>query len=538
MKTKKDLRYNEKEWGATGEMTTMRKWKKQLLSAACLLAVCGMARGAFCAYAETAEENIIAEGVYIGNVSVGGMTADEAREAIDSYADAVDSAVFTLTANGKSIEVTAAELGVTFDAADAVNAALSVGKTGSLIARYKDTADLAHGGKVLELPIRVDGAAVSAVLEEKSAALNNEAVDNGLIRENGEFVFVEGSSGVEVDVEESVRLVEEYFADGWDGADAEIELAAEIVEPEGTKEELMKVKDLLGSYTTNYSSSASGRCTNISVAAGKIDGTVLYPGEEFSVAEAIAPLSAEGGYELAGSYENGQTVQSYGGGVCQVSSTLYNALILAEIEITQRSNHSMIVSYVKPSMDAAIAGDYKDLKFVNNLDAPIYIEAYTSEKNVYFNIYGEETRDENRVVSFKSEVVSEEDPGVQFVATEDPAGYISTVQSKHIGYVARLWKIVTVDGVEESREVFNKSTYKSSPKIVNVGTASADPAVTEAINAAIATGDEATVDATVAQYAATVTTTTTETAPSAEEQAIMGTVNESEITGNTSVEGQ
>lgn len=520
----------------------MRGKKRKTVLAVCILAACAciLPYHAVNARADAKEEDTIAEGVSIGNVSVGGMTAEEAKAAIEAYAGEVDAAVFTLTANGKSVEVAASELGITFDSADALEEALSVGKTGSLIDRYKDAADLANGGKVFELPLSVDETAAAAVLTEKAEKLNNEAVDNGLVRENGEFVFVEGSSGVEVDVTESVQAIEQYLADGWDGTDAEIALAAEVVEPKGTKEELSKVKDLLGSFTTNYSTSASGRCTNISVAAGKINGTVLYPGDEFSVAATIAPLSAEGGYELAGAYENGQTVQSYGGGVCQVSSTLYNAVILAELEVTQRSNHSMIVSYVKPSMDAAIAGDYKDLKFVNNLDAPIYIEGYTSGKNVYFNIYGEETRPSNRVVSYESEVVSEEDPGVQFVATADPAGYISTVQSKHIGYVAKLWKIVTVDGVEQSREAFNKSTYKSSPKIVNVGTASADPNVTAAINAAIATGDEATVNATVAQYATPVTAPaeTTEQTPSAEEQAIMGTVDESEITGNTTTEGQ
>lgn len=90
-------------------------------------------------------------------------------------------------------------------------------------------------------------------------------------------------------------------------------------------------------------------------------------------------------------------------------------------------------------------------------------------------------------VTYESEVVSEEDPGTQFVATGDAIGSISTTQGKHMGYVARLWKIVTVDGVEQSRDAINKSTYKSSPKIVNVGTASADPNATAAVNAALAT---------------------------------------------------
>ena len=83
-----------------------------------------------------------------------------------------------------------------------------------------------------------------------------------------------------------------------------------------------------------------------------------------------------------------------------------------------------------------------------------------------FNIFGQETRPSNRKVSYESEVVSEQDPGTQFVATGDPVGYIATSQEKHTGYVAKLWKVVTVDGVEESREEFNKSTYKASPKIV------------------------------------------------------------------------
>ena len=495
-----------------------KKWMKWIplftLAALCI----GFAGGRAATKAETAENHKIADGVYIGNVYVGGMTEEEAVDAISAYAQSVDDAVLTLNANGKSVEVSAQELGITFQNTNAVQEAF-------------------------ELPLGLNETAAREVLTAKAEKLNNEAVDNGLIRENGQFQFIEGSSGVEVNVEKSLMTIEDYLKNNWDGTDVSIDLVAEVVEPEGTKEELAKVKDLLGSYTTNYSTSSAGRCANISVAAGKINGTVLYPGEEFSVGQTIGPLTAAGGYELAGAYENGQTVQSYGGGVCQVSTTLYNAVLKAELEVTQRSNHSMIVTYVKPSMDAAIAGDYKDLKFVNNLDAPIYIEGYTVGKDIYFNIYGQETRPSNRKVTYESEVVSEEDPGTQFVATGDAVGSISTTQGKHMGYVARLWKIVTVDGVEQSRDAINKSTYKSSPKIVNVGTASADPNATAAVNAALATGDEATIYATVAQYSGagqTPAETPAETPAdgSAEAAAILGTVDESQITENTTTEGQ
>lgn len=449
-----------------------------------------------------AEESVtIADGVYIGNIYVGGMNEEEARQAVDSYVEETGNVMLTLAVGEKSVEVQASELGICFSDTSVIQEAIDVGRSGSLIKRYKDKKDLQNGDKVIELKLDVDTKAVAALMEEQSEVLNQEAVDNSLTRVDGKFQIIKGEQGIEVDVAESIAVIEEYINTDWDGHEAQIELVAEIVEPRGSEEELSQITDLMGGYTTNYNSSNSNRCTNISVAAEKINGTILYPGDEFSVAETIGPLDAANGYQLAGAYENGQTVESYGGGVCQVSSTLYNAVILAELEVTERSNHSMIVTYVEPSMDAAIAGTYKDLKFVNNQELPIYIEGYTVGKNVYFNIYGHDTRPANRKVSYVSEVVSQQDPGTQFVGTAHPIGYIGVAQGKHIGYVARLWKVVTVDGVEESREIVNKSTYKASPKIVNVGTAG-DPNAAAIIGAAIATGDEATIYATVAPYTA------------------------------------
>mgnify|MGYP000234793475 CR=1 FL=1 len=204
------------------------------------------------------------------------------------------------------------------------------------------------------------------------------------------------------------------------------------------------------------------------------------------------PITTDNGYQIAGAYENGQVVDSVGGGVCQVATTLYNAVIRAELEIVQRYNHSMIVSYVKPSDDAAIAGTYKDLKFKNNLDNPVYIEGYCSGGVITFNVYGVETRPANREISFRSETISEEDPVTQFkFDAGQPVGYFNTEQSAHKGVTARLWKTVTVDGTVQSDEVFNNSKYKSSPKIVTVGTAGASAEVVAQLQAAAAANDEA-----------------------------------------------
>ncbi len=510
----------------------MKNWKKLLSAAVFVLTVCAVTGLAFHVSAK-GNSSLITEGVYIGKVYVGGMTEEEAVSAVEAYVREVSQAVFTLEAGDGSITLTAEQMGVFVQSEKAVKEAMAICKSGNLIKRYKDRKDLEQGGKVLPLEFGINKSAVTALLNDNASRLNTEPVNNGLTRENGEFKIVEGKTGVKIDAEESAEMISSYLQDGWDGLDAEITLAADIVEPEGTREQLLRVKDVLGTFHTNYSTSAAGRCTNVELATSKIDGTVLYPGDEFSVGQTINPLDAAHGYELAGSYENGTTVQSYGGGVCQVSTTLYNAVILAELDVTERSNHTMIVSYVKPSMDAAIAGDYMDLKFKNNTAAPIYIEGYTEGKNVYFTIYGEETRPSNRVVSFESEVIASDDPVTQFVATEAPLGTMETAQSKHVGYIAQLWKVVTVDGVVQSREKYNKSTYHASPKIVHIGTSTADPAAAEAINAALASGDEATIYATVGLYAAAAAATGQPAEPpvSPEEQAITGTVNPGDITG-------
>ena len=435
----------------------------------------------------------IAEGIYIESVYIGGMSAEEAEMALADYVAELAEKEFTLEAGDKQLTFTAGQMGLEVLNDHIIQTALDVGKTGSLLKRYKDLKDLEQGDLILELNLGVDRTAITALINDNLKKINTEAVNNGLIREKGAFTYVPGTTGIEVNVTASTALIEEYICTEWDREDATVLLSAEITEPKGTKEELAKVKDLLSSYSTNFRTSGAARVTNINVATDRINGTVLYPGEEFSVNETIQPRDAAHGYKEAGSYEGGQTVQSYGGGVCQVSTTLYNAVILAELGVTERQSHSMTVSYVPLSMDAAIAGDYLDFKFVKNTEAPIYIEGYTKGKDLYFNIYGEETRPANREISFETVVLETMDPGTQFTASEDPIGSVIQTQSKHIGYKTQLWKIVKVDGVEKSRELFNKSSYRSSPKILKVGIATDNESLRSSVYSAIATGDAATI---------------------------------------------
>lgn len=457
-----------------------------LTTAVCILGIAATVRPAFAEKADTIEK-----GISIGNVDVGGMTEEEARSALEDYVNGLMDTTFTLQGETGSVQMTASDMGVTADTDTAVQEALAVGHAGSLINRYKTLQDLKKDNVVLDMHLSVDKQATAQKLYESAEDLAVGAEDNTLKRENGSFVFVPGKEGKEIDIVNSVYAINDFLAEGWDGTSNEIDLVTETVEPRGSEEELAQVKDLLGAYSTNFASSSAGRAQNVRNGVSKADGKILYPGEEFDLAKTVSPFTQENGYELAGAYQNGTTVESFGGGICQVATTLYNAVIRAELEVTMRFNHSMMVHYVEPSMDAAIAGDYKDLRFKNNLDAPVYIEGYCSGGIIYFNIYGKETRPANREISFESETVSTTEPKTEFNLDGSGAlGSVNVVQSPHSGCIAQLWKVVKVDGVEQSREIFNKSNYQASPKIITIGTKDATKETLDALKAAVDTGDE------------------------------------------------
>ncbi len=438
-------------------------------------------------------DNTIKAGIYIGDISVAGMTADEARNAVNDYIDALREVEITLLVTEEnSVTVTAGELGVSWGNPEIVDAAAMLGTQGNIVQRYKALKDLEKENKIYEIELDFDIVAINRILADECKQYDTNAVDMGLVLENGVFRVVEGQTGYALDVEDSIDVIYGYLAEEWNHEACSIQLSVAVTEPRGSEEELLMVKDVLGSFTTSYSTSNSNRSANVVNGCRLINGTLLYPGDEFSTCDTVTPFTERNGYYLAGSYLNGKVVDSLGGGICQVSTTLYNAVLLSELEVTERYNHSMIVTYVKPSADAAISDTSgKDFCFVNNTDYPIYIEGYTtSNKEITFNIYGVETRSAGRTVEYVGEVLETIRPESDTIYPDasQPIGYIGNVEGAHIGYKARLWKIVKEDGVEVSREVINTSSYKMVPRSAVVGVATADPNAYNEIMAAIGTG--------------------------------------------------
>ena len=452
-----------------------------------------------------AKEDAIKTGIYAGNIELSGMSEEQARAAVEEYIEGLGETEITLlAAAGNEVVVTAGELGISWANPQLVDEAAEIGTHGNVIERYKVLKDLQHENKVYPILLRFDLQAINDVLTGQCSGYDVKAVDYSLKRENGEFQVIEGQTGYMLDVETSIDRVNDYLTQNWDHQPCRIELDVAVEEPQGSAEELLQVKDVLGSFTTAYTSSGASRCANVENGCKLVNGTVIYPGEEFSFYTAVAPFSEKNGYYMAGSYVSGKVVDSLGGGICQVSTTLYNAVLLAELDVTERHNHSMVVSYVARSADAAIAESAgKDFRFVNNLDYPVYIEGYTSGKKLTFNIYGKETRDPNRTVSFESEELEVINPPADLIYADasKPVGYIVS-DSAHIGYKARLWKIVKENGVEVSRTQVNSSNYKMVPRSATVGTATDDPAAYEQIMAAIGSGSVAQVKDVIAMLTA------------------------------------
>lgn len=473
------------------------------LTAAFMLGVSGITSIAVENKAMEAATATIREGIVAEDVNLAGFSRIEAKAAIEARVEEIKNTPIILNAaGGNTVRTTAGELGVIWVNPEIIDEALVLGDAGDVVTRYKLLKDMENGGIDLHIEIEPDKAMIKDIIEEYCVRYDKKVVNTSLKRDDGSFQIIEGTPGYATNVDATVDRIYDFLSNEWDHYETSIDLVVEDVQPAGDTDELMQLTDLLGTFTTSYKSSGTARAVNVANGCKLINGTTLYPGEEFSTLAKITPFTLANGYQSAGSYSNGLVVESIGGGICQVSSTLYNAVLRAELSVTERHNHSMIVSYVEPSDDAAIAEDAgTDFRFVNNLDHPIYIEGITADKTITFNIYGIETRDPAHSVEFESEILEEVVPEGDAILTEGqyPLGYVS-VQSAHTGYSARLWKIVKENGVETGREIVNKSTYKAVQRTAIVGVATTNQEAQRAVITAVGTGDLEHVRAVINQY--------------------------------------
>lgn len=451
-------------------------------------------------YVNKTDAKVIHNHVYIGETDVSGMNEEEAKQALLAKVDEYGAVKATIKVGEESTEATLQELGLSMDNVDkTVKKAIAYGKTGSVWKRWNQIRKLKKENKVFNDDFSLDTEKTSAVIAEKAQPLEVRA-QNATIRHTGNgFEITDEVEGTIIDTDTSIEKLTEYLNTEWDYKDLEFETIQTVEEPEIRREDLESIQDELGSF---YTAAGNGtRVTNIARATELINGTVLMPGETYSVEQATLPYTEENGYVSGSAYENGQVVQNIGGGLCQVSTTLYNAVLYAELEIVTRSAHSMIVTYVEPSRDAAIAEGLKDLQFKNSYDTPVLIEGYLDgSNNLWFHIYGKETRPSNRSVEYESETLEVIDYTTKYMADSSlTLGEMNSEGSKINGRVAKLWKVVYEDGAEVSRKVMNNSRYNASELKITVGTYSENSEAAALVDNAIKTQDKSQIEAAISQ---------------------------------------
>ncbi len=440
-----------------------------------LIVICVAAAVRVVSRADFGNDNVMCKGIEIDGVDVGGMTKEEAEEAVNEHIRELGERLVTVVINNDTVETTFDELGFYCTSSGYIDEAYKIGKTGNFFERIFQLESISNEDLIFDLEYAVDNDAIRNFVSEKCTVFDVKARNSILRFKNGKFRATKDRDGVKLSVDETVdKIVEGINSSIEDTQVSEplkIEAVVNIKAPKYTREMVSKCKDLIGSYSTSFATSTAARASNVQTAAKYIDGTILYPNRTFSTIKVIKDRTEANGYQSAAEYSSGKVVDGIGGGVCQVSTTLYNAVLNAELEVVERSPHSMVVAYVDVSRDAAISGDYKDFKFKNNTDAPVYIAASAEGGVLSFKIYGEETREENRTIEFESEILETIQPGAD-VITEDkslPSSYRAVTQSAHVGYRAKLWKVVYVDGVETERIQINSSAYSAEPQYVTIG---------------------------------------------------------------------
>lgn len=425
-------------------------------------------------------DDIICDGVFVEDIDLSGMTREKAQTAVQSYIDAKVGRSLEVDVNGKKVTVSLADIGYQCEENDYIDQALQVGKDSNPFTNYAAIRNAQTSHIVYDLSFTHSEKKLKSFVKKTCNKKCTKAKNAKIKMENGVLTYSEAKEGVTIDTDTTVERIKKALKEQEE--QEVITVAAEITiqEPKVTMELASRCKDKTGTFRTVYNAANVSRSRNLANAARLINGSVIYPGETFSVHDTISPLTEDNGYYAAPSYNNGKVEDSIGGGVCQVSTTLYNAVLRAELEIIERSPHSMVVSYVKPSMDAAIAGDYKDFKFRNNTEVPLYIEGGTYSGTIYFNIYGEETRSSERKVSFESETIETIQPGPDKIIYDKtkPTSFSQVTQEAHTGYKAVLWKIVKENGKTKKTQV-NSSTYQAVPRYVTKGTQKTTPKPTE-----------------------------------------------------------
>ncbi len=309
-----------------------------------------------------------------------------------------------------------------------------------------------------------------------------EPADSYAIVEDGKLKIIPHQIGRRIEKESLSKLITDLEA-RTDKNPVTIEIPILATPPEITtdKARALALSHTLTEHSTWFSTSdenSRNRAVNIGLAVKKIDGLILASGEEFSFNNIVGDRSVANGYRIAKVYENGRIVDGIGGGICQVSTTLFNAALVAGLKITSRSNHMFTVSYAPPGLDATVSYGSTDFKFVNSFNWPIQLSCSSENNKLTFSIKGT-----NEYPEYKYKTITKpiSETPYQTIYKEDPSlppGTQKVVEQGHIGQVVEAYRLKLKNGEVEEHELIGRSSYLPHDEVIIKGPAL--PAPTDA----------------------------------------------------------
>lgn len=329
-----------------------------------------------------------------------------------------------------------------------------------IVEKFNKAEDAFVGYKAIE--VKPSELKISKIYDE----IKTEVKDATYINNSGAFEVISEVVGVDFDLENAEKIASAVKEEG-----VQFTIDLIITLPQVTTEQILKdlFKEELASFTSYYKVSEVQRTENVRLSASLINGTILMPGQEFSYNNIVGERSIERGFQIAKVYQSGKVVDGLGGGICQTSSTLYNAVLEADLEVTSRKNHSLPVSYVKLGRDATVVYGVTDFKFKNNQKTPIKIEAEAKGGVLTVKIMGFE-KNKDKEVSLITETVKVR-PFTETIIedTTIPVGSTQIITKGSNGYVVKTYKVIKENGVESEPKLISTDTYAPIVQVKKIG---------------------------------------------------------------------
>lgn len=405
----------------------------------------------------------ICRGVLVSGIDLGGLTKAQASPILQAWASNRAYRGVTLTAMGRRWSGTLASLGVRLDWQDAIDRALLVGRKDFSVNSAVCVLTSGGTGKQIVPRLLVDPARLRKTLSKVARAVNAPHKDARIRVVDSHLQIQQDSCGAELDEKAAVGVVSQAVRMGQNV----IRLPVVPDPPEVSAQDAAKINTLLSSFTTSFNRGKRGRTHNLTLAARCVDGIVLKPGQMFSCNETVGPRLVGRGFQIAQVYIKGKLEDGIGGGVCQVSSTMFNAVLLAGLAVKERSPHSQIVPYVSPGRDATVAYGLRDFRFENSNTSPIGIVTNVKGSRLTVQIYGAAA--DKKEVKLSTSVVRRMIAGSKTVVDDSlPEGAKHTVEKGARGLEVVLYRRVTKPDGSNAVETM-RSRYAPQRAIIAVG---------------------------------------------------------------------